>query len=133
MADKYLDYAGLSRFWDKVKIYISNAIKVTGVKGNKEGSYRTGNVNITPDNIGAFEKKSYDRGTLEAGIRPYVDQARANRLAFLPADQIIVENADISVLIYEVLILLNAVGHKFKDISLSLVENRGLITKFIGI
>lgn len=26
---------------------------VTGIKGNKESSYRTGNVNITPDNIGA--------------------------------------------------------------------------------
>ena len=26
---------------------------VTGVKGNAESTYRTGNVNITPDNIGA--------------------------------------------------------------------------------
>lgn len=64
---------------------------VTGVKGNAESSYRSGQVNLTADNIGAFEKKSYDNGTLEAGIRPYVDQARANRLAFLPADQIIIE------------------------------------------
>lgn len=64
---------------------------VTGVKGNAESSYRSGQVNLTAGNIGAFEKKSYDTGTLEAGIRPYVDQARANRLAFLPADQIIIE------------------------------------------
>ena len=28
---------------------------VTGVKGGKEGSYRTGNVNLTPDNIGSPE------------------------------------------------------------------------------
>lgn len=64
---------------------------VTGVKGNAESSYRSGQVNLTANNIGAFQKKSYDTGTLEAGIRPYVDQARANRLAFLPADQIIIE------------------------------------------
>lgn len=38
-----------------------------------------------------FEKSKYGIGTLEAGIRPLVDQARANRLAFLPADQIIIE------------------------------------------
>ena len=65
--------------------------KVSGVKGNSQSTYRTGNVNITAENVGAFEKKSYDRGTLEAGIRPLVDQTRANRLVFLPADQIIIE------------------------------------------
>ena len=30
----------------------TNANGVTGVKGNAEGSYRTGNVNVTPANIG---------------------------------------------------------------------------------
>ncbi len=64
---------------------------VTGVKGNNESTYSTGNVNLTADKIGAFEKQPYAEGTLEAGIRPYVDFARANRLAFLPADQIIIE------------------------------------------
>ena len=64
---------------------------VTGVKGNSESSYRTGQVNLTPTNIGAFESLSYQRGTTEVGVRPLVDQARANRLAFLPADQIIIE------------------------------------------
>lgn len=64
---------------------------VTGVKGNKESSYHTGQVNLTPANIGAFESLSYQRGTTEVGVRPLVDQARANRLAFLPADQIIIE------------------------------------------
>lgn len=29
---------------------------VTGVKGNSESSYRTGNINLTPDNIGALSK-----------------------------------------------------------------------------
>ena len=64
---------------------------VTGVKGNAESSYRTGNVNLTAENVGAFEKRAYDSGTTEAGIRPFINQARANRLAFLPADQIIIE------------------------------------------
>ena len=64
---------------------------VTGVKGNKETSYRTGQVNLTPEDIGAFQKKDYARGTTQAGIRPLVDRTRANRLAFLPADQIIIE------------------------------------------
>lgn len=84
---KYLDYDGVKRLVTKVKALI----KVTGVKGNAESSYRTGNVNLTAANVGAFEQKAYDRGTLEAGIRPLVDQARANRLAFLPADQVIIE------------------------------------------
>lgn len=64
---------------------------ITGVKGDAESSYRTGDVNITAANIGAFEKLNYAEGTLEVGIRPYIDQARANRLAFLPPDQIIIE------------------------------------------
>ena len=33
---------------------------VTGVKGNSESSYRTGNVNLTPDNIGAVAKTTYE-------------------------------------------------------------------------
>lgn len=32
--------------------FVTNAVKVTGVKGNSESSYRTGNVNITAANIG---------------------------------------------------------------------------------
>lgn len=32
---------------------LKNEAKVTGVKGNKESTYRTGQVNITPENIGA--------------------------------------------------------------------------------
>ena len=28
--------------------------KVSGVKGKKESEYRTGNVNLTPENIGAY-------------------------------------------------------------------------------
>ena len=52
---------------------------------------KTGAVSLTASDVGAFEKLPYAIGTTEAGIRPYVDQARANRLAFLPADQIIIE------------------------------------------
>ena len=37
------------------KITIGNS-GVTGVKGNSEGSYRTGQVNLTPANIGAVDK-----------------------------------------------------------------------------
>ena len=32
-----------------------NTGKVSGVKGDKESSYRTGNVNLTPENIGAYK------------------------------------------------------------------------------
>lgn len=53
MTTKYLDSAGLSYFWGKIKTYVTNAIKVTGVKGNSESSYRTGNVNITASDVGA--------------------------------------------------------------------------------
>jgi hypothetical protein len=53
MTTKYLDSAGLSYFWGKIKTYVTNAIKVTGVKGSAESSYRTGNVNITASNVGA--------------------------------------------------------------------------------
>lgn len=155
--------------------------RVTGVKGNAESSYRTGNVNLTPANIGAlatsggslsgaltfagnqyYESNSvyalnlnnsdiiginamyfndgsedgreginfyrdathwdslyavngmlyftpnrakgsagerqevysipnYQRGTTDISIRPLVSSTRANRLAFLPADQVIIE------------------------------------------
>lgn len=33
---------------------------VTGIKGNNEGTYRTGNVNITPANIGAYSQADTD-------------------------------------------------------------------------
>ena len=155
--------------------------RVTGVKGNAESSYRTGNVNLTPANIGAlplsggtltgalilpgnyyygvntpyalhlnnsdivgingmyfsdmsdqgseginfyrdsthwdslhagngvlyftpnrqngssgeqqivYTIPNYGRGTTDLSIRPLVHSTRANRLAFLPADQVIIE------------------------------------------
>lgn len=52
MAD-YLDKNGLSHLWGMIKTYVTNAIKVTGVKGNAESSYRTGNVNLTAENVRA--------------------------------------------------------------------------------
>jgi len=51
---KYMDASGLSHFMAKIKAAI--AATVTGVKGNAESSYRTGQVNLTPANIGAVAK-----------------------------------------------------------------------------
>lgn len=39
-------------YYEKAKEAVGGA--VTGVKGNAESTYRTGNVNLTPDNIGAL-------------------------------------------------------------------------------
>lgn len=56
---KYLDETGLSHFWDKIKDYVDGVISsvgaITGVKGDAETTYRTGNVNLTCANIGAAE------------------------------------------------------------------------------
>ena len=52
---KFLDETGLAYFWDKIKAYVTTQVgAVTGVKGNSESTYRTGNVNITAENIGAL-------------------------------------------------------------------------------
>lgn len=103
MATQYLDKTGLSHFWSKIKTYVTNAVKVTGVKGNAEGSYRTGNVNLTPANIGAAPSSHTHRSSdiswvpyknspvNDRLIMPMVTSLRANRFAFLPADQIIIE------------------------------------------
>lgn len=98
---KYLDGTGLGYFWEKIKAYVNNAVKVTGIKGESEGTYRTGNVNITADNVNALRKNQRGnttylaqtsvRGVGDVTVRPLINQARANHLAFLPADQIIIE------------------------------------------
>lgn len=99
---KYLDYNGLAYFWSKLKTYISSISNVTGVKGNSESAYRTGNVNLTAANIGAIPSNTTGntqnlyRPTQLNGLGDYtldskVNTLRANRLAFLPADQIIIE------------------------------------------
>jgi hypothetical protein len=53
----YLDETGLAYFWGKIKTYVNNAIQsigaLTGVKGDAESTYRTGNVNLTPADIGS--------------------------------------------------------------------------------
>lgn len=75
---------------------------VTGVKGKSESSYRTGNVNITADNVNAIEKSvagntsflsrpNRMNGTSDNTLDGKINSLRANRLAFLPADQIIIE------------------------------------------
>lgn len=80
----------------------TNTQTITGVKGNSESSYRTGNVNLTAANIGAaaashthvttdLRRPAYLRGSLENTLDSKIASTRANRLAFLPADQIIAE------------------------------------------
>lgn len=75
---------------------------VTGVKGNSESSYRTGQVNLTPTNLGAIAKNETGNtqelrrpaslaGTNDVTLDGKINTLRANRLAFLPADQIIIE------------------------------------------
>lgn len=82
MSKQYLDKSGLSYLWSKLKGYFQQKLvsgtniktvnnqsllgsgnisisggsgsDVTGVKGNEESSYRTGDVNLTPANIGAI-------------------------------------------------------------------------------
>lgn len=84
------------------KEYVDGRSGVTGVKGNSESSYRTGNVNITAANTGAIPANS--SGNTQNLARPTklnglndntldskINTLRANRLAFLPADQIIIE------------------------------------------
>ena len=59
---KYMDSGGLSHFMGKIKSWAAEAFAPkshthdytkTRVKGNAESSYRTGDVNLTPANIGA--------------------------------------------------------------------------------
>lgn len=81
---------------------IEDTSAVKGVKGNSESSYRTGNVNITSDNIGAIPasvsgntqkliRPNYLNGLNDNTLDAKINTLRANRLAFLPADQIIIE------------------------------------------
>ena len=51
---KHINGSGLSHLMTKIKQAI--AATVTGVKGNAESSYRTGQVNITAANVGAVDK-----------------------------------------------------------------------------
>ena len=44
------------------------SISVTGVKGNAETNYRTGNINITPANIGSYSKTEIDNVVGSANI-----------------------------------------------------------------
>lgn len=75
---------------------------VTGVKGVAESSYRTGNVNLTAANVGAaaathshstqqLTRPTGLRGVGDVTLQTLISSVRANRLAFLPADQIIIE------------------------------------------
>ncbi len=47
---------GLMSKEDKAKLDELGNVSVTGIKGNAETNYRTGNVNLTPANVGAINK-----------------------------------------------------------------------------
>ena len=74
--------AGLMSAEDKTKLNgiaaVAQVNSVTGVKGNAETNYRTGNVNITPANIGAaaashnHSASNINSGTLSADRLPTV-------------------------------------------------------------
>lgn len=69
-------------------IYVPNVQSVTGVKGNNESVYRVGNVNITPQNIGAYVKPS-------TGI-PSSDMSSSVQTSLARADSSIQSHQDIS-------------------------------------
>ena len=108
---KYMDSGGLSHLMTKLKTWAADTFAPkshthdytkTRVKGNAESSYRTGDVNLTPANIGAIKASEVGntqqlvrplgmRGLADVTLQSLVNTTRANRLAFLPADQIIIE------------------------------------------
>ena len=145
---KYMDSGGLSHLMTKLKTWAAATFAPlshthdytkTRVKGNAESSYRTGDVNLTPANIGALGASdnavsatklktartinvgnkatgtatSFDGSAnitvpvnsfltdglvepsiVKAGTKtslPLVDTLKGNKLALLPADQIIIE------------------------------------------
>lgn len=77
---KYLDSNGLAYLWGKMKSYVDSVIQsvgaITGVKGDAESTYRTGNVNLTAANIGAATSShthaasDVESGTLDIGRIP---------------------------------------------------------------
>lgn len=72
MADKpYLDKTGLSEFWTAIKDYVSShggGGSVTGVKGDSESTYRTGDVNITKANIGLGNVDNKSSSTIKSEL-----------------------------------------------------------------
>ena len=72
MADKpYLDKIGLSEFWTAIKDYVSShggGGSVTGVKGDSESTYRTGDVNITKANIGLGNVDNKSSSTIKSEL-----------------------------------------------------------------
>ena len=108
---KHISGSGLSHFMTKLKAWAADTFAPkshthdftkTRVKGNAESSYRTGDVNLTPANIGAIQVSETGntqqlvrplgmRGLADVTLQALVNTTRANRLAFLPANQIIIE------------------------------------------
>lgn len=58
----------LSNHVDEIEESITSAM-VTGIKGDAESSYRRGNVNLTPANIGAAQASHlHDAGNIQSGV-----------------------------------------------------------------
>lgn len=68
-------------YYEKAKETVGNS--VTGIKGNAESSYRTGNVNITPENIGAVSKDEFNG--LQIGGRNYLLNSSVEKTAESPS------------------------------------------------
>lgn len=56
-------------YYEKAKEAVGGA--VTGVKGNAESTYRTGNINLTPDNIGALATTG---GVITGDVIPHTNE-----------------------------------------------------------
>lgn len=64
----------------------TNTQTITGVKGNAESGYRTGNVNLTPENIGALSTAG---GTITGNLRLKIpDENYGNKLNFGDGDYV---------------------------------------------
>ena len=101
-ANRYYSFVYDGTSWQLIGELDTNTQILTGVKGNAENSYRTGDVNLTAANIGAIAKNEIGNtqqlirpsalnGVNDITIQSLINDVRANRLAFLPADQIIIE------------------------------------------
>ncbi len=93
---KLVDTDLLSRFLTKVKALIPAAAtaapKMDGTAAVGSSPKYAKEDHVHPRDTTSYRRPYYERGnTNDIGMRPLVDFARANRLAFLPADQVIIE------------------------------------------
>ena len=94
---KYLDQNGLSYLWGKIKSYVTSKLPISiNVGGNAVGTAQsfTGLANMVVP-ISAFKSRGLVRESIQGSnditLQGLINTNRANKLAFLPADQIIIE------------------------------------------